>query len=292
MSDTVRAAGGVVFRRGPADYEILVVHRPRYDDWSLPKGKYGPDESPEQAALREIEEETGVRGRIVCFLTEVAYPLEDGREKRVQYYALQPETVLDFRPNDEVDHARWLTRVEASKTLSYLRDRRLVESIDFDSLAKTGTIHLVRHAAAGNRSAWVGDDRLRPLTPKGVRQARALIPLLDGWSIDRIISSPYVRCVQTVEPLASARGLQVEEDEALAEGSTDHLDLFRRLAGWNAVLCSHGDVIPDALDRLAAEGMRLVTDTPTPESKKGSTWMITVDGGTFVQARYLPPPDV
>lgn len=158
-------------------------------------------------------------------------------------------------------------------------------------------VYVVRHAKAGDRSKWKGPDQLRPLSGAGRRQAQALADLLAdragkaGSGIRRIVSSPYARCIQTVEPLAARLGLEMETDDALAEGAPadDVVDLVRKLAPEHPVLCTHGDVIPRLLDALARrDGLRLPKRRP---SAKGSTWVLDQDGdGRFVSAIYLPAP--
>jgi 8-oxo-(d)GTP phosphatase len=280
-----------VFRPGPGGVEVLVVHRPRYDDWSLPKGKDDPGESSEEAAVREVEEETGYRCRVVAPAGQVIYQTSLGQTKQVRFFAMRPLDFSGFAPNPEVDDVRWVDVASAHDLLSYEFDRALVSDADFDALARTGTIYLIRHAAAGNRSAWNGDDRMRPLSRKGERQALALAQSLAPQGIEKLLSSPYLRCVQTVEPLAATTGLAIEEHEALVEGADvrDGVSLLEGLAGTNSVLSSHGDVIPNLLDHLVRYGMELLAPF---ESKKGSTWVVDVEAGTHVRARYLPPPDV
>jgi len=150
-----------------------------------------------------------------------------------------------------------------------------------------GSILLVRHAHAGNSEAWVGDDRIRPLSRKGVAQSQGLVRLLDDRPIATIQASPFVRCTQTVEPLAAARGLTVLPSNALAEGSDDDaLRLVRDLAGHDAALCTHGDIIPAVLRGLGDEGLRL---PPKARWQKGSVWVLSADGEGSWQAVYLPP---
>ena len=130
MDDLIPAAGGVVWRRndgGPV--EILLVHRPKYDDWSLPKGKLDPGETWESAALREVEEETGLRCRLGEELPSTAYNDRFGRHKVVRYWAMTPESG-EFTGEHEVDEVRWLPRREALEALSYPRDRSVVEALD------------------------------------------------------------------------------------------------------------------------------------------------------------------
>lgn len=152
------------------------------------------------------------------------------------------------------------------------------------------TIYLVRHAKAGDRQAWVGDDTLRPLTGAGRRQADALADRLAGLDPPRLLSSPYVRCVQTLEPLADRVGRTVEPLDRLAEGTAfeDVLDLIAGLPD-RTVLCSHGDVIPATVQALHRRGAELVT---APDWGKGSLWVLTRDDeGHVHQLAAEPPPD-
>lgn len=287
-----RAAGGLVFR-GDAEsgYEILLVHRPKYADWSLPKGKLDPGESDHQAAIREVEEETGVRCRIIEHLAEIEYKVSSGRPKLVHFFSMKPLSVVPFHPNDEVDEVRWVSLEEATSLLSYADDRWMVSEADFDRLDKSGTLYLVRHAAAGARVGWTGHDVDRPLTEKGRRQAEALVPLLGTAGITRIYSSPYVRCRETVEPLAHELALRIRRSKNLAEGASvvRTLGWFSKLAGENAVLCSHGDMIPQLMREFRDAGVPLHSPHEYLDCKKGSVWAVNYDGGNPVEAVYTPP---
>jgi broad specificity phosphatase PhoE len=150
------------------------------------------------------------------------------------------------------------------------------------------SILLVRHVTAGHRSTWPDDDRLRPISKAGQRQARALVEVLAGERFERIVSSPYVRCIESVAPIASVRGFAIELSDALAEEAPldDALALVRKHAHGGAVLCSHGDVIPMLLEYVARRGVDL---GPSPVCPKGSTWALSTNGaGEVVSARYLP----
>jgi 8-oxo-dGTP diphosphatase len=265
-----------------------LVHRPRYDDWTLPKGKDEPGETPEQAAVREILEETGYRSRIVAPIGETRYSTGEG-DKLVRWFAMRPTGRPQFVPDDEVDEVRWVNLEQAGSLLTYERDRTLVKRLDIERLLGTGTLFLVRHCAAGSRSHWEGDDRERPLSKKGRRQAAALTNLLAPRGIERILTSPYVRCRQSVQPLAEATGLDIEEDETLAEGQGDIATrrLIEKMAGTNAVISSHGDVIPALLDWMVRLGMPLASPF---DCKKGSIWEVEVENRNFKQASYRPPP--
>jgi 8-oxo-dGTP diphosphatase len=127
--DVVRAAGGLVVRAGPGgDSEVALVHRPKYDDWSFPKGKLDPGETDEQAAIREVEEETGLRARLDRELPSVRYRDANGRPKVVRYWVMTP-LEGDFRPNREVDELRWVPIDRAGALLTYDHDRALLASI-------------------------------------------------------------------------------------------------------------------------------------------------------------------
>jgi broad specificity phosphatase PhoE len=150
------------------------------------------------------------------------------------------------------------------------------------------TIYLIRHARAGDALRWRGDDRKRPLTPRGQRQAEALAAALEHAPIRRIVSSPYLRCHETVAPLARRLGLPIETSSTLAVGAEADavLALISSMPDVTA-LCSHGDVIPTLLECLAAQGL---LSPSAIRCAKGSTWVLERTGGQLTSARYLPAP--
>jgi 8-oxo-dGTP diphosphatase len=151
------------------------------------------------------------------------------------------------------------------------------------------TIYLVRHVKAGERHTWRGDDRLRPVSKAGQLQARAIAHELADAPFERIFSSPYVRCIESMAPLACIRCLAIEPSDALAEGAhvRDALGLVQKHAHGGVVVCSHGDVIPALLEHFASLGVDL---GPRPECAKGSTWVLETNGASeVVGARYVPP---
>jgi 8-oxo-dGTP diphosphatase len=305
LNGVVRAAGGVLVRsRVDGGVEVAIVHRPAYDDWTLPKCKLQAGEREEHTALREVEEETGMRCRLERALGSTKYKDHKGRQKVVHYWVMR---ALDghFAPTKEVDALRWLPLDEAIDTLSYHHDRTLLlEGLDaHGSHAEsggregrvtmrgrtTGAIYLVRHAKALNRAEWQGPDESRPLTKGGRRQADALVDRLAAFSIARVVSSPHVRCTETVVPLAKQRGLTVDIAEALVEGSDadDVLEFLTGCAAQPTVVCSHGDVIGDVLTHLVDQGLAVESDL---RWEKGSTWVLDFDGESFLYGRYLAPP--
>jgi 8-oxo-dGTP diphosphatase len=207
----------------------------------------------------------------------------------VRWFAMRARQSSDFASNDEVDGIRWVEVPRARELLSHEFDVAVLDRIDPVMVLTSGVFFLVRHAAAGSRSDWDGEDRERPLSNRGQRQAQGLVDLLGGREIERILSSPFVRCRQTVEPLATVLGLEIEVREELAEatGYKPTRDLIREMVGTNALVCSHGDVIPALLDWMIRRGMSLKSSF---ECKKGSTWEVEVRAGEFRKARYLPSP--
>lgn len=282
----VRAAGGIVLRDDAAERVVAVVHRPRYDDWAFPKGKLLDREREEDAALREVFEETGFRCRLVEHVGAVTYTDLRGRPKVVRYWTMAPEEGA-FVPTQEVDDLRWVTTDEADRLLTYRHDRDLLRS----AIGKTThpPVYLVRHAKAGIRGRWSGPDERRPLTRRGRRQARRLIERFERLEVERIVSSPLDRCVQTVEPLAHARGLEVERAGGLAEGHPvdEMLAFLRSLDDRPTVLCGHGREIETLVRLLESGGV----DVESPRGiAKGSVWVLDRRDARFVSARYLPPP--
>lgn len=146
---------------------------------------------------------------------------------------------------------------------------------------------VVRHAKAGSRRRFEGDDTLRPLSRNGRPQAEGIAELLAHRDVARVLTSPFTRCIQTVEPLATRLGLAVEIDDELGEGHHwSHALELVEAAREPVALCSHGDVIGDLVNHLAARGVPVDDD----RIEKGSTWVLQVEEGEIVKARYLPPP--
>ncbi|HZD22569.1 MAG TPA: histidine phosphatase family protein, partial [Acidimicrobiia bacterium] len=255
------------------------------------KGKADRGETPEETAVREVLEETGFHCRIVAPIGTTRYRIKSGI-KEVNWFAMRPLPASPgFKRNNEVDEIRWISRKRAKKELDYENDRQLISSSGLKGLARTGTIFLLRHVTAGDRNKWKGVDPVRPITKKGKRQAAALTEYLEGRDIERIYSSPYTRCVETVEPLAKAIGAKVIEENALAEGPDVDAayELTDSLVGYNAVLCSHGDVIPAVINRMMWAGLTLESHF---YCSKGSIWEVGLKDGRFTTATYVPPPKV
>ena len=267
--ELVRAAGGVVRRAGHGGTEVLLVHRPRYDDWTFPKGKARRGESAEETALREVAEETG----LLCVLGEelpsTRYRDSRGRRKVVRYWTMRVVSG-SFKPHAEVDEIRWVTHNEAEETLSYARDLDVLRAIPPPLL-------VIRHAAAGDSEKWVGDDSIRPLDERGLRQAAALVEQLAPFPVERILSSPFTRCVQTVEPLAGPRGVEIELADELTEGSGAESvrSLLLELDGTATAVCGHG---PELVPLFG-------------KTKKGATVIVEAADGKLGELGRLSPPE-
>lgn len=260
VDDEILAAGAVVARKGP---EVLLVHRPKYDDWSFPKGKVDPGEHALAAAVREVAEETGVDIRLGPPLPDHLYQVANGnggRTKRVHWWAARAtgcDDVAGYRPNDEIDEVRWASPDKARRLLTWERDRVLLDA--WAQVRKRSTpLVVLRHAKARSRSAWKGEDRERPLTERGGLQAEEAVPLLGAYGVTRVVSSSSRRCWTTVAPLADVLGTEVEEHDVLSEEDATEVGvttLVLQLLETKepTVVCTHRPVIPLV---LAALGVR------------------------------------
>ncbi len=283
----VLASGGVVWRSAADGIEILLIHRDRYRDWTLPKGKVDKGETDLEAGLREVREETGMICRPGVPVGTMRYGLSTGQVKRVHYWSMKAIEGR-FTPNAEVDEILWAKPAVAERILTYERDRVLVASLQENWWTLTGRLYLVRHARAGRRKDWKGDDEQRPLSNAGKAQAVEIGSFLVDAQVERLLSSRYVRCRQTLEPAAESLGLEIEEHPALAEGGAlAKLEkLLRRVESTPTALCSHGDMVPAILERLQEKGTVL---EGALQYEKGSIWSIDVVDGAFPVARYIAP---
>lgn len=256
----IHAAGAVVTRRGR---QVLLVHRPRYDDWSFPKGKLDRGEHVTAAAVREVAEETGLHIRLGPPLTAQRYPVGP-RTKRVDYWVgrvVGRDAVEEFVPNAEVDAVEWVDHEDAMERLSYGFDREtLRESLPVRK--KTRALVVLRHAEARSRRAWRGDDRRRPLLKNGQAQAQRLVPALAAFDVTRLSSSSSTRCVQTLTPYADTTGWPLELEDGLSEEDATAKKVLRvvddlMLADDGTVLCTHRPVLPTVFDALGLDEVKL-----------------------------------
>ena len=259
----VEAAGAVLWRPGLDGPELALIHRPRYDDWSFPKGKQDPGEHIQITAVREVFEETGQHVLLGRRLPAISYQLATGATKRVRYWAgqAQPESegASHFEPNHEVDRLAWLTPEEALDRLTRRLDAMVLNAF-LAAPVDTVPIVLLRHGTAERRSQRFPDDRIRPLAAQGHAQAEALAELLGCFGRLRIVSSPAVRCVDTVRPFAGSQRVIIDVDPALSEAA--HAAAPRAAASWiraliaegePTVVCSHREVLDDLLAAVLSQ---------------------------------------
>lgn len=283
----VAAAGGVVWRGNHKSVEVALVHRPRYDDWTLPKGKRADGESELAGAVREVAEETGSQVAVSRRLGRVRYTV-DGAPKTVAYWAMR-DLGGTFTPGREVDELVWLPPGKARKRLTYDLDRTVLN--DFVALpVPESVVVLVRHAKAGKRSEWRGADSLRPLDAAGRQQARDLAAFLSAFRPSRVVAADLVRCEQTVAPLAERLGLTVRLDQVFTDesfASTPEATYSAMLAlakpGSVTVVCSQGITIPALVERFAPGG-------GSAETRKGAAWVLSVVDGDVIAADYYDVP--
>jgi 8-oxo-(d)GTP phosphatase len=257
----VLAAGVVVF--GPGK-RVLLVHRPRYDDWSFPKGKLDPGEHAAAAAVREVEEETGLHVRLGPPLSGQRYPIAGGRMKSVSYWAgrvVGDDDVSGYRPNAEIDQVGWIGYDAASERLSYEHDRDTLREAR-PLRRKTHPLIVLRHGEARSRKAWRQDDRLRPLVQAGRHQAQRLVPLLAAYDVTRIVSSSSARCVETVGPYADTTGWKLELEDGLSEEDATASSVLEVVDGLvaaeeGAVVCTHRPVLPAVFDAIGVPDPKL-----------------------------------
>ena len=277
----MRAAGALVWREKGGDLQVLLVHRPRYDDWSFPKGKLESGESLCACAVREVAEETGVQVRLEQPLETVRYRLGDGTRKEVRYWAareldrgspaLAARGRIPRASRSEIDGVQWMGVKEARKRLDHAIDRDLLGSlVDLweDDKLDTWTLVLVRHARAVKRSVWnrpkkrtaEQDEATRPLTgDHGRARARALAPILAAYGVGRAISSPWKRCCDTMAPYCRAAGLKLELEPAITEHAhatapkttRKVVERALRMREGPVALCTHRPVLPAVMDVVA-----------------------------------------
>ena len=294
--ESILAAGAVLWRHTENDaIEIAIVHRPRYDDWTLPKGKLEAGEHLLACAAREIREETGAIAHFGPLIGEITYDVE-GERKTVTYWSARAvEIQTRTAPTHEIGEVRWLSPSAARAAFTYDHDREVLNA--FLEIG-TGTIPIVllRHAKAVKRIDWDGDDDDdRPLDNKGEIQARQLGSILKAFGTLEIHSSDANRCQQTAFVLAEKWGSRVTTEPELSEyaykrdpiaavnRTRELLQLERPI-----VVCSHRPVLPHLAEALLQETL---LDTPTSGLEPAAAWVIHARGGVVIAIDYLTSPE-
>jgi 8-oxo-dGTP diphosphatase len=286
----IRAAGALLWREIAAgEIEIALVHRPRYDDWSLPKGKIDENETALACAYREVFEETGIKARFTRQLGSAEYQ-DNGAQKRVKYWVAQALGASVFVANEEVDQLRWLKPTDSIELATHQSDKEMIERF-LEIAEPTDTLIILRHTKALERGDWDGDDSLRTLNESGLAQAKSLIEHLAPFAIDEIYTSDFTRCVQTVSPLGESRGLVVSKVPSLNE-ATFESDPERSISFANALkqdernilICSHNPVIPTMLRGILNTKLK---NKDLIKLEPGDAWLVHRVKGEIVALDYL-----
>jgi 8-oxo-(d)GTP phosphatase len=266
---------------------IALIHRPRYDDWTLPKGKCKPGEPSLLTAIRETAEETGHLGIAQRRLATMCYRVA-GTVKEVDYWSMRAGGGR-FTPSEEVDQLRWPEPGTALRRLTYAADRDLLEEF-LEAPRPTSVLVLARHATAGTRSEWKRADDLRPLDSTGHREARAVAALVTAFGPEAVYSPDLVRCRQTARAVAAAVGLPVIDLPELSDAGysaqpTAAADVFRELAAKHpaSYVCSQGEAISGLLNDLGV--------TKDVETRKGDFWVIGMNSSGVLFADYYRRPE-
>ncbi|MFC5180595.1 NUDIX hydrolase [Actinomadura harenae] len=289
--DAVHAAGGLVWRDAPPErdgLEVAVIHRPRHDDWTFPKGHVERGEHVLRAAVREIAEETGLVTELGRRLPSADYFVQ-GRPKRVDWWAASAvaSTGPAFVPNHEVDALEWLPPDEADRRLSYSLDRDLLRAFTAGP-RRTRPVVIVRHGDAGGKRDWREPDELRPLDQRGRVQSARLAPLLQMFGTARVVSSATARCVATVLPYARRARADVTTDLAFTVGETSPDRALDRLLALAAdgplIVCTHGEVVSGLVDGLC----RRFGEKPPEDAslRKGAFWVAHLAGDSLAALEH------
>ncbi len=287
MIRPIYAAGGVLYRDGYPDSgpEFLVVHRNRYHDWSLPKGKLDRKESFKDGAKREVLEETGFKSGMRDYLGAVTYETQRSRVKVVKYWLMKAKKGR-FVPNSEVDRIEWVGLHGAQALLTYNRDARLVERAHALLTNPTHTrVYLVRHANAGVRSKWKGPDKTRPLTEKGRQQSLGIADILARHPVTEIWSSPALRCIETVGPTSDYIGEEIQVSKDLKE-FTDIDVIYEYLSSigpGSIAVSTHKDWIAPLIKDLDSRRVKLRGTRKWP---KASIWILDLEDGKVTSGVY------
>ena len=276
---TIYAAGAVCWRMSKGEIELAMVFRTKHKDWTFPKGKVDPGELLPETAVREVEEEAGIRIRLGRKLAVIDYELASGETKEVHYWVSKVKDSAiaksKFTPNDEIKKVEWFTAKKAMKQLTYDHDRELLaktlEFYDQGELETRGLV-ILRHTSATPRASWAGEEAKRPLLPEGRQQAKRLVGLLDAYGPKRLVTSPWTRCQQTVAPYSKKTKRTLIERSQLTElanerGPRKTKNVIEDTFGQtkNALICSHRPALPTILETFSKYASKEITPALTAE---------------------------
>lgn len=276
---TVFAAGMVGWRKTEQGIEFVLVYREKYKDWGFPKGKVDPGEYLPETAVREVQEEVGLRVKLGRKLPVASYELPTGETKEVHYWACKvsekAQRKSKFAPNEEIADVVWVTAAEGLQRLSYDHDRELLRHvIELNEAGEleTTAIIVLRHATATPRSEWRKGEDTRPLLPEGAKQAQRLISLLDAYGPRLLMTSSWRRCRDTLAPYANHKNRKLVERSQLSElGSQKGPKRLARVMtklleeSMSAAICTHRPALPPLLELLKRGAKNKALDTASLE---------------------------
>jgi phosphohistidine phosphatase SixA/ADP-ribose pyrophosphatase YjhB (NUDIX family) len=296
MNAAIIAAGGVVWRRDiEGEIQVLLVHRPRYDDWSLPKGKLEESEALISCAYREILEETGISIKLGPYIGSVEYYVPDGLKSVSYWSASLIEDKSTFHPNEEVDQIIWLDLESAILRVTRDSDRYILDRFGVTPYDSSALI-MLRHAKALERAEWQGEDEDRPLQLIGQLQAKRMLSLYQVFGLDEIYTSDAVRCLDTVSQMAKSLQLNPTITNAVSEytykrNKDKAIDYAKELIKKNRqiILCSHNPVLPRMMEKLTK---KIDFDYPNNKLLPGEAWVLFHDKKEVLQIDRMAAPTV
>lgn len=272
----ILAAGAVLWRDNDGALEVLMVHRPKYRDWSWPKGKVDPGETLPECAVREVFEETGYQIRLGLPLPSARYTVGRRLRKHVSYWSAEIRDLSTSGPENlrEIDQIRWVSVSQARQRLTRHADQEQLDVVEHawkGGSLRAWPLIIVRHGKAFPRNKWHETEHLRPLLGVGSRQSMALTGLLAAWSPSRLVSSPWKRCVATLKPYAASRGQKIKHKNEISEKSANSKpDRATTLIssfltkGRSVAVCTHRPVLPIVFKALRfASPAALAAEFPT-----------------------------
>ena len=295
MSATILAAGAVLWRKSEKKkIEVLIIHRPKYDDWTFPKGKAEIGEPLIACAYREVLEETNIETAFGPYLGEVEYLTNDGK-KKVSFWSAKVVKEKDFKPNTEVDQLKWVEVTKVKELLTLDTDRKILEQF-LQIEPDTKPLILLRHAKAVTRDEWQGEDDDRPLDSYGQNQAKRLLAMYQVFNLGQIHSSDAVRCYDTVVAIAKGLNIKLEVTGKLSESTFKKdkekaFDYAKDLIKLNesVLLCSHNPILPKMLNKLTKKSE---VDADEGKLLPADGWVIHRIGKEVIQIDRIDSPSI
>ena len=295
MSATILAAGAVLWRKSEKKkIEVLIIHRPKYDDWTFPKGKAEIGEPLIACAYREVLEETNIETAFGPYLGEVEYLTNDGK-KKVSFWSAKVVKEKEFKPNAEVDQLKWVEVTKVKELLTLDTDRKILEQF-LQIEPDTKPLILLRHAKAVTRDEWQGEDDDRPLDSYGQNQAKRLLAMYQVFNLEQIHSSDAVRCYDTVVAIAKGLNIKLEVTGKLSESTFKKdkekaFDYAKDLIKLNesVLLCSHNPILPKMLNKLTKKSE---VDADEGKLLPADGWVIHRIGKEVIQIDRIDSPSI